>query len=300
MAPMADATHDQFVDRTVTAGGVTMLVGGPDTGKTTLAKKMLAAAVELGMKAAYVDADVAQSTVGPPTCVGLRWVRSTADLQSLWQADDLRFVGATDPSRLVLQMVTATATLVSAARTEADLVVVDTTGVVSGVTGQTLKYHKVELARPDHVLCLQRGSEMEPIIGMLRRFFSAEVTTTGVEPDLVPESADARAALRAKQLAMAMAEPLDSWRVRPTVFAPTLPAGLDLSRLDRMLVGVHDGTGRCLGLGTLSFDEHEILRVRTNVGEGMQGLRLGSMRIEPETYATTPVNLRQVMFGVDL
>lgn len=90
MAPMADATHDQFVDRTVTAGGVTMLVGGPDTGKTTLAKKMLAAAVELGMKAAYVDADVAQSTVGPPTCVGLRWVRSTADLQSLWQADDLR------------------------------------------------------------------------------------------------------------------------------------------------------------------------------------------------------------------
>lgn len=279
---------------------MTVIMGGPDTGKTRLARDVLSSAVERGMSAAYVDADVGQSTVGPPTCAGLKWVRSANDLASLHVADDLRFVGATDPSRLVLQMVIATATLVDQVRSQADIVVIDTTGTVSGVTGQTLKYHKIELTRPDRIVCIQRGSELEPIIGMLRRFFTADVITATVHPDLVPVSADDRSSRRRLQLADALSEPLEAWRVRPTVFAPTLPAGLDLSRLDRVLVGVHDGTGRCLGLGVLTHDEEGVLRVLTNQGEGMQGLRLGSVRVDLADYGTTYVNLRQVMFGVEI
>src|SRR5690606_8959901 len=73
--------------------------------------------------------------------------------------------------------------------------------------------------------------------------------------------------------------------------------GLDLARLDSLLVGIHDGNGHCLGLGRL---EHEdgTLRVLTNVGEGMKGLRPGSLRIDLETFETKPVSLREVMFGV--
>jgi len=37
----------------------------------------------------------------------------------------------------------------------------------------------------------------------------------------------------------------------------------------------------------------------TSVTDGMQGLRLASLRIDPETFETTPVNLREVMFGLD-
>ncbi len=53
-------------------------------------------------------------------------------------------------------MVIATAALVDVARQSADLVVIDTTGTISGVVGETLKYHKVELTRPDTVVAIQR------------------------------------------------------------------------------------------------------------------------------------------------
>ncbi|MDH3193743.1 MAG: Clp1/GlmU family protein, partial [Acidimicrobiia bacterium] len=51
--------------------GVVMLIGAPDTGKSTLAREILRQSITKGKVAALVDADVAQSTVGPPGCVGL-------------------------------------------------------------------------------------------------------------------------------------------------------------------------------------------------------------------------------------
>lgn len=295
-AGMASTSHADIA-RQLAAPGVVMLLGGIDTGKTTLARRIIHAALEAGRRVAYVDADIGNTTVGPPACVGLKLLRSRADLDDLETADRLHFVGAIVPDRHVLQEVVATAVLTQEARQWAEVVVVDTTGTVSGVTGETLKYHKMELCRPDRVVALQRGGEMEPIVGMLRRFFSAEVLTLATEPDVHPTSPDERAARRTARFKLAFGSPLERWRVRPTVFAPTLPAGLDLTRLHGMLVGVQDGEGRCLGLGRLEHEEG-VLRVLTSAGEGMQGLRLGSLRIDMDTFETRAVSLREIMFGV--
>lgn len=275
-----------------------MLIGGPDTGKSTLAKMMMQAGVQAGMTVAYVDGDLAQTTVGPPACVGLKWVRTLDDIERLHLADELRFVGSLTPDRFRLQQVIGTAALVDAARPEADLIIIDTTGAVSGVVGQTLKYHKTELCRPDTTLALQRGGEMEPVVGLLRRFFSSTVEVLPVHPGVMPSSPDERAANRAKRLAEAMEEPLETFRVKPTVFAPTLPSGLDLARLHDMLVGVHDREGRCLGVGILEFND-DALRVMTRVGDGMAGLRLGSITVDQATYRTATVNLKELMFGLE-
>ncbi len=275
-----------------------MLIGAPDTGKSTLARMIIEAAAGSGRIVAYVDGDLGQTTVGPPTCVGLKWIRSVEDLSTMAAADALRFVGGITPDRFRLQQVVGVASLVDQARAEADLIVVDTTGSISGVVGQTLKYHKTELCRPESILALQRGSELEPIIGMLERFFTVSVTALPVHPDVVPISPDERTAIRTKRFAEAMAEPRQKWRVRPTVFAPSLPTGLDLSRLHNMLVGVHDGGGHCLGLGILEYDDGA-LRVVTSVGDGMKGLRLGSVVLDPETWRTTTINLNEIMFGLE-
>jgi polynucleotide 5'-kinase involved in rRNA processing len=290
--------HAAVVEEVVDRGGVAMLIGAPDTGKTSLARKILAAAVAQGRAAAFVDADVGQTTVGPPTCVGLKWVSTRVHLAELDRADAIRFVGAVSPEGLVLPQVVATSSLVELARQHAQLVVVDTTGLVSGVVGQTLKYYKVESCRPESVVALQRGGEMEPVVGMLDRFFGLGVTTIGVDPSVTPVSVEERQAHRAKKFAEALAEPRSRWRVRPTVFAPTLPEGLDLRRLDRMLVGLHDARGECRGLGVLAFVEDHLV-VTTNRGEDMQGLRLGSLRIDLDTYETERVRLREVMFGLE-
>lgn len=293
---MADPQHEALA-RQAAQPGVTMLIGGLDTGKTTVALEAIRYALASGHRPVLVDADVGISTVGPPACVGMKVFESERDLETLDRPDGLHFVGAISAARLVLQQVVATAVMVEQARNRGDVIIIDTTAVASGVSGETLKYHKAELCRPDRVIALQRGEEMEPVVGMLRRFLDLDVTTAPTDPGLTPLGPDERAQKRTQAFARALKPPLERWKVRPTVFAPTLPVGLNLGRLDQVLVGVQDSTGGCLGLGVLQVEE-ETLRVMTNVGEGMTGLRLGSIRIDPETYEGSVISLRELMFGV--
>jgi len=283
--------------REVSQANVAMLLGGVDTGKTTLARQAARLGVGAGKTVAIVDADVGNSSIGPPACVGLKTFSSESDFDDYATPDLLHFVGTITPARLVLQQVVATASMADRAREMADLVIIDTTAVVSGVSGETLKYHKTELCRPDKIVALQRGGEMEPVVGMLRRFLGADVTLAPADPRLLPSSPDDRAAARTALFQAALAPPLERWKVRPTVFAPTLPMGLSLDRLNQLLVGVQDEGGTCVGLGILEHQE-DTLRVLTNVGEGMTGLRLGSMRIDPDTFAASAIRLREVMFGI--
>jgi polynucleotide 5'-kinase involved in rRNA processing len=293
---MADPQHEALAAKTATPG-VTMLIGGLDTGKTTMAIDAVRIALAAGHTPVLVDADVGISTVGPPACVGMKVFESPADLETIVEPDSLHFVGAVTSARLVLQQVVATAVMVERARNRGDVIIIDTTAVASGVSGETLKYHKAELCRPDRVIALQRGEEMEPVVGMLRRFLDIEVITAPTDPGLNPLGPDERAHKRVEAFAKALRPPLERWKVRPTVFAPTLPVGLNLGRLDNVLVGVQDSAGGCLGLGILQVEE-DTLRVMTNVGEGMTGLRLGSIRLDPETYEGSVISLRELMFGV--
>lgn len=293
---MADPQHEALA-RSAAAPGVTMLIGGLDTGKTTVARDAVRYALAEGRTPVLVDADVGISTVGPPACVGMKVFKSEADLETIDEPDGLHFVGAITAARLVLQQVVATAVMVERARNLGDVIIIDTTAVAAGVSGETLKYHKAELCRPDRVIALQRGEEMEPVVGMLRRFLDLDVTTAPTDPGLNPLGPDERAQKRVDAFARALQPPMERWKVRPTVFAPTLPVGLNLGRLDSVLVGVQDSAGGCLGLGILQVED-ETLRVMTNVGEGMTGLRLGSIRIDPTTYNSTTISLRELMFGV--
>ncbi len=293
---MADPAHEALA-RQAASPGVTMLIGGLDTGKTTVAMDAVRHALAAGHRPVLVDADIGISTVGPPACVGLKVFDSESDLANAHEPDALHFVGAISSSRLVLQQVVATAVMVERARRLGNVIVVDTTAIASGVSGETLKYHKAELCRPDLVIALQRGEEMEPVVGMLRRFLDVDVVTAPTDPSLIPLGPDDRARRRTEAFAKALRPPLERWKVRPTVFAPTLPVGLNLGRLDKVLVGVQDSAGGCLGLGILQVED-ETLRVMTNVGEGMTGLRLGSIRIDPDTYEGTVIDLRELMFGI--
>jgi len=292
---MADQTYEGLA-REVSRCNVAMLMGGVDTGKTTLGLLSARMAIAAGRTVAFVDADVGNTTVGPPACVGLKILKTLDDLELIESPDYLHFVGTITPSRLVLQQVVATAAMVDLAKNLADLVIVDTTAVASGVAGESLKYHKTELCRPDKVVVLQRGGEMEPIVGMLRRFLGVDVLIAPSDPNVMPVSPDNRAQRRQEAFRRALTPPLDRWKVRPTVFAPTLPVGLNLDRLHNVLVGVQNEKGSCLGIGVLDFD-NEDLRVVTAVGEDMKGLRLGSMRLDPSSMEIQLLSLRDVMFG---
>lgn len=293
---MADL--QETVEQILAAPGVVFLLGDIDTGKTSFGIELLKRAGEAGIRCALVDADIQISTVGPPTTVGLKLCEDLErfDRDELRDADGLYFVGSLSPRAHLLPLVAGTAKLVGRARSEGcQLIVVDTTSLVSGIYGQTLKYFKMDMIQPDYVVAFERGGELEPLIGIAERFTPAKVLEHAVGPGAVPRSVDERTSFREEQFAAYFAPGVSRWRVRPTVFMPTLPPEFDLALLDGLVVGMEDGHGITVGIGVLEFDESEdFLRMVSPVAGGVKGLRLGSIRIELSGRARGPVDLRHV------
>jgi polynucleotide 5'-kinase involved in rRNA processing len=297
--------YQGLVERVGTTSSVAVLLGGLDSGKTTLGRAISAAALEAGRTVAYLDADVGQKAVGPPTAVTLKFLRSPGDLEAtgssgpLGDPDAMYFVGSTSPQGQLLPLVVGTGRMLARAREEgSDLVVVDTSGLVSGVYGQILKYHKIELLQPDVVIGLERGEELDPLLGIVQRFFQTEVLVVPVPSEVRATSVEERARNREAGMRRYFTEPLQRWRVKPTVFMPALPALFEPQQLDRILVGLSDGEGRYLGLGYLEYSQEEgVLRLISRVEEAPKALKLGSVRLE-EDFRVRRVDLRH-LFGTD-
>jgi polynucleotide 5'-kinase involved in rRNA processing len=300
MAVDFERAHERLLE----SPGVVLLLGALDTGKTTFGVELARRSVAAGISTAIVDADIVQSTVGPPTTVGLKFCDQIADQiaemtrESLREADGLAFVGSLIPKGHLLPLVTSTSKLVTKAREAGiEMVIVDTTSLVSGLYGQSLKFFKMDLVRPDFVVAFGRGGELEPLVGMAQRFTPADVMELGVSPEVVVRSVEERMSSREEQFAAYFATGTSRWRVRPTVFMPSLPPEFDLALLEGLVVGMEDGKGNCVGIGVLEYEAAEdILRMVSPVTEGVRGLRLGSIRMETSGRSRGPVDLRQ-LFG---
>src|SRR5215210_1131069 len=128
-----------------------LVIGLADVGKSTFCRILLGAARASGRTAALLDTDVGQKTVGPPACV-------TASEES---GSRLVFVGTTDPVRGWRRIVHGTRTLANAAK--ADLMIVNTSGLLRG-PGRGLKADKMAALRPDLLIALGSGPDLEHII----------------------------------------------------------------------------------------------------------------------------------------
>ena len=181
-------------ERILADPGVVLVVGATDSGKTTFCKFLVRAGVGAGLRVAYVDADVGQSTVGPPGCLGWATVSEGADLEErgLW------FVGAYSPARHLPEVVAGTQALVGRAlRSGAELVVVDTTGLVQGWTGLQLKTAKAQVIRPRHLVLFTGKRELGPLPFVLSTLRGVRVHRLRIPPGVRRRSPDERRAYRA-------------------------------------------------------------------------------------------------------
>lgn len=290
---------EEALERVLAGSGVVYLVGGLDTGKTTFALDVARRAAAAGTRVGLVDADIVQSTVGPPTTIGLKMWEPGQEVskEGIGPADGLAFVGSLVPKGHLLPIVTGTTKLVARARREGcGLVVVDTTSLVSGIYGQVLKFHKMDMLQPAFVVAFARGGELEPVVGIAQRFTSAEVLEVSVVPEVEARSVEERAVVRERQFAAYFSPGVSRWRVKPTVFIPRLPPDFDLAQLDGLVVGMEDGTGNCVGIGVLEHDpDEDVLRMASPVTEGVRGLRLGSTRMDLSGRSRGPVALRHLL-----
>ncbi|HSF30121.1 MAG TPA: Clp1/GlmU family protein [Candidatus Tectomicrobia bacterium] len=142
-----------------------LLLGATDTGKTTFLTWAANALRVQGRRIAIVDADVGQSSLGPPTTIGLGVVAQPFhSLQELTPAA-LYFVGSTSPRGHLVPVIVGTKRMVERAqRSEVDQVMIDTCGFISAGGGWALKHYQIDLVHPDVVVCLQRAHECEGIL----------------------------------------------------------------------------------------------------------------------------------------
>jgi polynucleotide 5'-hydroxyl-kinase GRC3/NOL9 len=144
---------------------VILALGASDTGKTTLLTYLGGALLDAGRSVAVVDSDLGQSEIGPPTAIGLGRLRRPFGRLADAELVGLYFVGATSPEAHVLPTVVGTHLLTERALGLGfDHVLVDTSGLVQGVVGRRLKREKIDLVRPDLVVCLERAGECEHIL----------------------------------------------------------------------------------------------------------------------------------------
>ena len=175
----------KLASRVVKPQQTVLVIGATDTGKSTFCRFLADFALAKGFKVACVDADVGQSQIGPPTTIGVKSFgpRSETQLPSEQApilesgqnriekdivldgtADRLYFVGNVSPKGHFLETLTGTRLMVDSAReADADFIIVDTTGYVHDPPAVVLKQHKIELIRPNHLICIGRSTEFEQI-----------------------------------------------------------------------------------------------------------------------------------------
>jgi polynucleotide 5'-hydroxyl-kinase GRC3/NOL9 len=178
--------------------GTALLLGGPDTGKTTLSRELANAGAARGWnRVSLIDADVGQGEVGPPGTVALATVHTPVEALTELKAERLGFVGATSPPGHLLALVTSVRRMADEARRRgAELIVVDTSGLIEGSAARQLKQAKVDLLRPETVIAIQSGRELEGILRLVETGSTAEVIRLSPHPAARPKPPGLRRARR--------------------------------------------------------------------------------------------------------
>jgi len=177
--------------------GVVVMLGASDSGKTTLSRILVERWRSAGRTVGLVDGDIGQSSIGPPTTVGLALLSPDHPIPVSPAPRLLHFVGSTSPPGHFLPHILGTQALVHAAVAQgAEIVLVDTTGLILGAVATSLKWHKLQALRPQHVLALQRDRELEPILGLVEGWSGLGVHRLPVSSEVTPRSHAARRAFR--------------------------------------------------------------------------------------------------------
>lgn len=149
---------------------IVLVIGATDTGKSTFCRFLADYALASGLKVACVDADIGQSRIGPPTTVGMKSFAPDEQIGTEKRvvfdgsAEKLYFVGDVSSSGHFLEILTGIRLMVDSARqNHADFGVIDTTGYIHDPPAVVLKQHKIELIRPNHLVCIGRSAELAQI-----------------------------------------------------------------------------------------------------------------------------------------
>jgi polynucleotide 5'-hydroxyl-kinase GRC3/NOL9 len=148
--------------------GLTMVMGAPDTGKSTLCQYLVYRAYVAGEPVGLVDLDLGQSHLGPPGALGLGLFPPRFPGDRGLFPEGLYFIGQTSPVGAILEVAVGSRVLVDQARAQdVQRLLVNTSGLVHGYAAHRLKLAEMELLHPQLLLALDREGELAPLLRTL-------------------------------------------------------------------------------------------------------------------------------------
>lgn len=176
MRPMNPAIEvpppwEAAVTQALATEGVILVLGGPDTGKSTFCRLVLERALACHKPLAFIDGDLGQSHLGPPGTLGLNLYPPQRLDDSGLHPEALYFIGQTSPPGQMLELVVGLSRLARLARSRGRRrLLVNTSGFINGGPARRLKLAKAEALAPRLIIGLERQEELEPILAPLRQF----------------------------------------------------------------------------------------------------------------------------------
>ncbi len=258
----ADQTQERFIDRGLPRSGICLILGGVDTGKTTLAAAIagrLAASGPVGV----IDADVGQSHIGPPAAVG--W--AIAEKSEVFVGATLcgcpgqahgpapttprgiSFVGDVTPVGHLLQFTEALTQCVGRLTGIAGHIIIDTPGFITGPAATALWWTVQRILQPRLIVAVQRDNELSDILAGLHNLDS-QIELLKPHPGIPAKSAQARRSHRQTQFRKYFQDSqLHMLELSKTTIQTTRSASADNFR--HRLVGLRDSQGIDQALGII-------------------------------------------------
>jgi len=156
----------ELIQQTIDLQGILVIIGAPDVGKSTLARLLVYHLCRAGRKVVWIDADLGQNHLGPPTTISMKLFDSFPPQLNEMNPQLIGFVGSTSPSQhIVITIVNIKKILEkSILLHQPGLVIINTDGMVLGNEARILKSNLINLIHPHAIVALQHSGEIEHLL----------------------------------------------------------------------------------------------------------------------------------------
>jgi polynucleotide 5'-hydroxyl-kinase GRC3/NOL9 len=143
--------------------GTVVVIGGADTGKTTLCTFLSNFLILENRQVTVVDADIGQTDLGPPTTMAAGDVTASVVNLSEVKPSERLFIGLTSPGRAKTKVIRSIKRLVECRARTGKIVIVNTDGWVAGNEAVLYKLQMLDELQPEITLGIG-GGEISPIL----------------------------------------------------------------------------------------------------------------------------------------
>jgi polynucleotide 5'-hydroxyl-kinase GRC3/NOL9 len=258
--------------------GKVVIVGATDVGKSTLSTFLANGLLQNKISSRIVDGDIGQADVGPPTTVGSSvpssYLSSLVDLVP----SALIFIGDTSPSRVQPKLLNGIRRLLN--NRKQSLTIINTDGWVSDPDAIIYKAALIEAVRPDLVLGIAIGGELEPILSRAAAISMQIEAPTTILMRSRRDRREIRAAAYRRFLDGGRARRYSVREIRVKLpYGSPQPELVQPSELRNLVVGLLDSEGYLLQIGVLLSLEEDSAKVYSRHADHLKEIELGYVKL---------------------